>query len=263
MNGADKVTQYVFESFLRQVEESGIRPDGIDEGTGGIQFSTHDGQHIMVHLDNLIYNFRESGDPSIISDFVARIMEVVNPSIEQGWDDVKERIFISLYPNDAETRSHFASDVTEYFHKFYVLDTPTKMEWIFPHHLEDWGVGIEDIERQALENGKGLLDSIEIEVGDVEGHDLGSFAIDDRNLTAAALFAPNFREKVGKIFGSPVYAVFPDKITCYFFGKKDYEYFVPRIGNLVLERYAGSRYVTPELIEISDSGMKTDCVWGQ
>ena len=129
--------------------------------------------------------------------------------------------------------------------------------------LEKWGVTPEELRSKALENGDRLLAGTAIEIGEVEGHPLGTFRTEDRNLTAACLFAPGMKNKVENDFGWPIYFIFPDKIPCHFFGKEHYDYFLPRMGNLVAEKFNSSRRISPELMEFGDDGVKAIRSWAQ
>jgi hypothetical protein len=56
-----------------------------------------------------------------------------------------------------------------------------------------------------------------------------------------------------------LYAVIPNKITCCFFGKDDYDFFMENIGSFVAENYDDPRRITPELLEFSDAGIRPIC----
>lgn len=263
MNDYQTIVNYIYNEFFRIAEEESINITGMDQETGAIYIPNAQGETLAVRLDNLIDYYCNSQDENAVSDFVAKIKAMTQPQEDPTWEEAKEQIFISLYPNSSEYRSAYAQDVTGYFNRFYVLDTPSQMQWILPELVEKWGVTADNLERQAMENAARLMEDVSIEIGDVdgEGHLLGSFRVQDRNLTAACLFAPGMKEKVSQHFGWPIYVVFPDKITCYFFGKEHYDYFESHIGNLVASKYEGARMVTPELMEFSDEGIRSICIW--
>lgn len=256
-----EVINMIFQEFYQQALAAEINITGQDQETGGFYVLNAAGETMLVRLDNLLNYYWETRDENAVADFVAKIKAMTLPEEDPAWEEAKDNIFISLYPNDSEVRSPYAKDVTGYFNRFYVLDTPTRQIWILTELADKWGVAEEKLEEQAMKNGERLLSTVSLEIGDVEGHPLGSFRVEDRNLTAACLFAPGIKAKVSKDFGWPIYAVFPDKITCYFFGKDHFAYFNERIGGLVAEKYASSRKVTPELLEFSDQGIKPLCSW--
>jgi hypothetical protein len=265
MDSSQEMVNYIFEEFFRIAEVEGIIITGMDQETGAIYIPNAEGQTLSVRLDNLIDYYFNTQDENAVADFVAKIKAMTLPQEDPAWEEAKKKIFISLYPNQSEVRSPYAKDITPWFNKFYVLDTPVQMQWILPELAEKWGVTEDDLEKQAMENADRLLAETEIEIGDVDGqgHLLGSFRVQDRNLTAACLFAPKMKEKLSEKFGWPLYVVFPDKITCYFFGKDHFDYFEPRIGGMVTDHYEGARAITPELLEFSDDGIKTLCTWSK
>ena len=257
------ITQECIEKFQTQ----GISFCGIDEESGGLKLADATGHNVIVNLQNLIEYYITSEDENSVDDFVSKIIEAINPTRKiSKWDEVKSDIFISLYPDQTNDRRPFAKNITAYCYRHFIVDTPNNSMCIMDDMPKDWGVTEDDLEKQAFENANNLLADTFIEIGNVEGHPLGSFngnkqGVRDRTIVGALLLAPDLKKKISKDFGWPVYAILPDKVTCYFFSKEHYDYFEPRIGKLVAEKYKGTRHITPELLEFSDNGVKAICSW--
>lgn len=100
----------------------------MDQETGAIYIPNSEGQTLAVRLDNLIDYYFNTQDENAVVDFVAKIKAMTLPQEYPTWEEAKEKIFISLYPNQSEARSPYAKDVTPWFNKFYVLDTTTQMQ---------------------------------------------------------------------------------------------------------------------------------------
>lgn len=258
---AQDIVNRIYQQFYEQAQAAGITFSGYDPETGTFYIPTPDGATAQVRLDNLLDYYFQTHDENAVSDFVIKIKEAVGPKDDPTWEEAKENIYVSPCNYEGLLDNPYAKERTGYFSTVYVIDTPNASIRILPQLVEEWGVTEEDLEKAAMENGARLLEKVSIEIGDVEGHLLGSFMVEDRNLTGACLFAPGMKEKVGKDFGWPIYVVFPDKITCYFFGKDTFDYFESRIGNLVAEKYDGTRRISPELMEFNDNGIKPLCSW--
>lgn len=253
-----ELVDYIYESFIGRLQEDGIEVNGVDE-TGTLCVGDNDGGALEIRLDNLINYYAATGDPKAISDFASRVADMVKPR-EERWEDVKNNVFISLLPGDAASQDNLSTGVTDYVNRFYTVGTRTRL--VTRGMLEKWGVESAELESRAMENAERLLDATAIEIEDVEGRPLGSFIPDDANLNATLLLAPNLKNLLAEDFGFPLYAVIPDKSTCYFFCKEDYGHFELRIASLVAETYSRSTTpVTPELLEISDEGIKPVCSW--
>lgn len=261
MNEFNEISGRVFEEFRRQAQKQGLSIDEIDEENGQIRVPNAEGQVMLIRLDNLIQYYQETGDKNAVRDFVAKIVVMAKPQEDPGWAEAKGSVYISLCPHNTKPENPLAQDATNYSRRYFILDTPTQAAWITPDMLEKWGISLEELERQALENGDSLLAETELEIGYVEGHPLGSFKVHDRTLNAALLLAPSLKSKVRKDFGWPIYAVIPNKVTCYFFSQEHYGYFRECMSNFVADKYEGLRGVSPELLELNDSGIRSVCSW--
>lgn len=261
MENVQEIVNAIYNQFYAKAQAVGIIFSGYDPETGIFYIPASDGSTAQIRLDNLIDYYMRSGDENAVDDFVLKIKAAVGAKEDPTWEEAKDSIYLSPCHHDSLMDNPYAREITGYFSTIYVIDTPEASIRILPSLVEKWGVTPEDLERHALENGARLLAGVDIEIGNIDGHPLGSFRVEDRNLTAACLFAPGMKEKVSQDFGWPLYVVFPDKITCYFFGEEHFDYFMERIGNLVSEKYAGTRCISPELMEFSDEGVKPLQSW--
>lgn len=265
MKQPQEIINGIYRQFYKEAEAAGIVFSRYDEETGVFYIPTSGGTMAEVRLDNLIDYYWKTRDENAVSDFVRKIKDAVTESEDPSWEEARDNIYISPANNENLADNPYSTPVTAYFSKIYVVDTPDASIRIYPHLAAKWGVTEDDIEKQALANGARLLESVDVEVGDVDGkgHMLGSFAVPDRNLTGACLFAPGMKEKVSALVGWPIYVVFPNKISCYFLGADHFGFFEENIGRLVVDMYSDGRPITPELLEFSDDGIKPLCSWMQ
>ena len=97
-------------------------------------------------MDNVRKNYERDKDTSHISDLVQTL---VSYSIElpSKWTDVKNDIYISLFPNDYEFNDFLHSKITDEFSKVYVHSGQDKLTWITTDDLKKWNITSADIDK--------------------------------------------------------------------------------------------------------------------
>ena len=263
MEDIQAIVNGIYQKFYERAQAEGITFSGFDHDSGVFYIPTYDGATAQISLHNLIEYYLDSRDGNAVEDFVRKIKDAVGRHRDPTWAEARENIYLSPCHHETIMDNPYGRQVTGYFYTIPVVDTPDASIRIVPELAEKWGTAEEDLHRLALENGTRLLAATPLEIGDVQGHPLGSFRTEDRNLTGACLFAPGLKEKIIKDFGWPIYFIFPDKITCHFFGRDHYDFFEPRIGKLIAEKYDGGRRISPELMEFSDGGVKSIRSWAK
>ena len=261
MSEYNEIGNMVLQEFIGQIEKRGLTVSEMLPETGQLSIRNADGGVMLISLLNLVDYYYRSRDEHAVRDFVAKVVASANPRMNPAWDKAKRDIYISLYPTTAKVEPPFAKEFSGYSSRYFILDTPDKSIWVTPGMLEEWNITEETLERQALANGNALLAETDLHIERIEGHPLGSFKVRDRTLNAALLTAPAFKEKAGKAFGWPLYAVIPNKVTCCFFGQPDFTFFEERMGVFVANNYDNPRHITPELLKFSDTGVTSICTW--
>ena len=245
---------FVFDEFKSQLEKHGMRIDSVDE-TGLIYISQGE-TTLKVSLDNVRKNYKRDNDTSHISDMVQTL---VSYSIElpSTWTEVKNDIYISLFPNDYEFTDSLHRKITDEFSKVYVYSGQDKLTWVTADDLKKWNISDTDLDKQANTNADKLLSVTPISFDTIENRKLGLLEAKHVSLKAALLFAPAMKEKVKKDFGFPFYAVIPVRDFCYIFSERDFDFFSARIGQVVVDEYKKSGYpITTEILKFSDKGVE-------
>lgn len=245
---------FVFDEFKSQIEKHGMRIDSVDE-TELIYISQGE-TTLKVSLDNVRKNYERDKDTSHISDLVQTLVSY-SIDLPSKWTDVKNDIYISLFPNDYEFNDFLHDKITDEFSKVYVHSGQDKLTWITADDLKKWNITVADLDKQANTNADKLLSVTPISFDTIENRKLGLIEVEHTSLKAALLFAPTMKEKVKKDFGFPFYEVIPVRDFCYIFSEKDFDFFSNRIGQVVVDEYKKSGYpITTEILKFTDKGVE-------
>jgi hypothetical protein len=241
-------------SSKSQIESKGMKIDSVDE-TALIYISQGE-LTLKISLDNVRRNYERDKDESHISDLVQTL---VSYSIElpENWEDAKEYIYISLFPNDHDFQEFLHAKITDEFSKVYVHSGQDKLTWITKDDLKKWNITETELDIQANNNADKLLKTTQITFDTIENRKLGLIEVEHTTLKGALLFAPTMKEKIKTDFGFPFYAVIPVRDFCYIFSEKDFEFFSGRIGKVVVDEYKQSGYpITTEILKFTDKGVE-------
>jgi hypothetical protein len=249
-----KDKDFVFDEFKSQIEKQGMKIDSVDE-TGLIYISKSEWT-LKISLENVRRDYERDKDKSHISDFVQTLVSY-SIEIPSNWNDAKDSIYISLFPNDYDFKDFLNHKITDEFSKIYVHSGQNKFSWISKDDLEKWKITEPELDKQANLNADKLLLKTEITFDTIENRKLGLINADHPTLKGALLFAPTMKEKVRKDFGFPFYAVIPVRDFCYIFSEKDFDFFSKQIGNVVVDEYKKSGYpITTEILKFTDKGVE-------
>ena len=249
-----KEKDFVFDEFKSQIESKGMKIDSVD-GTGLIHISQGE-LTLQISLDNVRRNYERDKDETHISDLVQTLVSytIVVP---ENWEDAKDDIYISLFPNDFDFQDVLHKQITDEFSKIYTHRGNGKLSWITKDDIGKWNITENELDIQANDNANKLLAQTPISIDTVENRKLGLIDVEYPNLKGALLFASTMKEKVMADFGFPFYAVIPVRDFCYIFSEQDFDYFSARIGNVVVEEYKQSGYpITTEILKFTIEGVK-------
>jgi hypothetical protein len=246
---------YVFEEFKSQIEKHGMKIDSVDK-TELIYLSKGDWS-LKVSLENVRRNYERDKDPKHILDLVETLISS-NLEMPKSWADVKNGVYISLFPNDFDFSYYIHSKITDEFSKVYVFSENDKQTWISTNDIKNWKITAMELDQQANNNADALLERTPITFDTIENHKLGLIEVELTSLKGALLFAPTMKEKIRKDFGFPFYAVIPVRDFCYIFSEKDYKFFSERIGKVVVDEYKKSGYpITTEILKFTNKGVES------
>lgn len=245
---------FVFEKFKSQIESEEMKIDSVDED--GLVLISQGEITLKISLDNVRRNYERDKDESHISDLV-QLLVSYSIEIPATWSEVKDKIYISFFPNDYDFKSFLHFEVTNEFSKVYVYSGQDKLTWITKNDLMKWGITEIDIENQVNINANRLLADTPISFNEIEEHKLGLIEVEQASLKGALLFAPAMKDKIENDFGFPFYAVLPVRDFCYIFSETDFEFFAARIGKVVVDEYTQSGYpITTEILKFTAEGVE-------
>lgn len=250
----DNKKDFVFNEFKSQIESKGMKIASIDE-TGLIYISQGE-LTLKISLDNVRRNYERDNDKTHISDLI-EILVSQSTGLPYNWADVKDHIFISLFPNDHDFEDALRVKITDEFSKVYIYSEQNKLIWITKDNLQKWSITEQELNNQASYNADKLLETTQITFDTIQGRKLGLIETGNTTLKGALLFAPTMKNKVKADFGFPFYAVIPVRDFCYIFSEKDFDFFSGRIGKVVVDEYKQSGYpITTEILKFTSKGVE-------
>lgn len=245
---------FVFNEFKSQIEKNGMKIDSVDE-TGFI-FVSKGNMKLKISLENVRRNYERDKDESHISDLV-QSLNSYSIELPSKWEEAKDEIFISLYPNEYDFNENVHFKITEEFSKVFVYSGNEKLTWITKVDLENWKISETELDCQANLNANNLLKTATIKFDAIQNHKLGMIEIERTALKGALLFASEMKNKVKADIGIPYYAVIPARDFCYIFSENDLDFFSKKIGKVVVNEYKNSGYpITTEIIKFTDKGVE-------
>jgi hypothetical protein len=244
----------VFHKFKNAIEANGLAIDKV--GDSDLLYISQGDWALEVSLDNVRRNYARDQDESHIFDLVDTILSYA-VGMPQSWEDVKDHIYVSLFPSEHDFDSFIHVPVTDMFDKVFAHYDGTKHSWIAIEDTMKWGVDQDQLLNQASKNADSLSNSAGIKIEDIEGHRLGFIDHEQATLKGALLFSPAMQRRLSAEFGLSFYAVIPVRDFCYIFPEEDLEFFSSRLGSTVTEEYKNSGYpITTEILRFSSQGVE-------
>lgn len=238
----------VFNEFKRQIEEHNLVIENVDE-TELISLKIGE-ETLKISLDNVRKDYNRDNDESYISNFVKLILSSVITEIPSNWQEAKNDILISFFPNNYNFEDTICEKVTDEFSKIYVYYKNDQLTWVTENNLKDWKIDVSTLSNQANKNVDVISNKSKINIENIEGRKLGSIETKYSSFKIATLFSSNFREKIKADFANIFYAVLPVRDFCYIFSEEDFEFFSQRIGDVVVEEYENSGHpITKEVLK--------------
>jgi len=239
--------------FLRELARRGIpAPRAQPEGTFVVEIG---GGKFTVSLDNLAKDFARDQDAGRVARFVDAILATYEPL--PPWPQAKAGIRFSAEPSDHEFGDTLYDPITDSLCRVlaYVDEAETRITWLTPSLLEEWGQAKETVVEAAVQNMADLLRKTPIEIEAIEPFRLGMFATHSP-FKASLIFSPNLKEVLSAKLGWPVYAVIPCRDFTYVLEEKDRDLIV-RLGGVVVDEFSRSAYpISTEIFRVSDDGIE-------
>jgi len=238
--------------FEAELTKRGVTFAGPD-ADGLYKIQTDRGE-VTVNLENISRNFERDHEPQAMIHFVDQVLRTFELP---AWEHARSLVYFSAEPSDHDLGETLRYPVSDEVTKILVLTdaSESKITWLTPSSLADWGIAQEEIEAAAGENMDRLLDGKRLETHEMDGMKLGMVPIDSV-FKASVIFAPGFKTFVRSELEWPVLAVLPCRDFIYVLSEKDKE-LLNRMGAVVQREYRESGYpITTEVLRISDEGIE-------
>jgi hypothetical protein len=209
---------------------------------------------LTVSLDNLRKEFAQENDENVISEFV----EAIASAGEEipTWEVAGDKVFPSLFPSDYDYGEFVNFPITEMFNTVFVYEEKLSKKWIDETQVEKWGIDNETLVRYANLNLDKEVEKASLEIELIEGKKLGLIETNEETKKSAFLLSKKLKDIVRKELGWPIYAVIPVRDFVYLFSEEDAEFFIERVGGVVVQEYNESGYpITTEILKCSDDGI--------
>lgn len=245
-------SDFVFQVFKKALAEHGFVVSNITEDER-VRIAKKDFE-LTVSLDNLRKEFAHENDENVISEFAAAIASAGEEI--PSWDVAKDKVFPSLFPSDYDYGEFVNFPVTEMFNTVFVYEEKMSKQWIDENQVEKWGIDNETLVRHANTNLDKEFEQVKLEIELIEGRKLGFLELGEETKKATFLLSKKLKDKVINELSWPIYAVIPVRDFVYLFSVEDSDFFIERVGGVVLQEYNESGYpITPEILKCTDEGI--------
>lgn len=214
-----------------------------------------EGWEVTANLINARRNAERDQNADAIKRFVDHVL-ATRPSTRPQWSEASTLLFFSAESADQDFGDAITSVVTSEIRRVLTLTDKdeTKITWVSSRMCDDWGVTTKQATSAAAANQNRLLDGIQLEIGDVDGHALGMVPIESP-YKASVIFAGNFKKLVEPMLGWPVLVVVPCRDFIYVMA--DNSPILQKLGSVVVNEFRNSGYpITTEVLRITDEGIE-------
>jgi uncharacterized protein YtpQ (UPF0354 family) len=213
------------EEFLAAAAEVARRlyPDA-EIGTGEDFCLTLDGQ--VVFLEN-VYR-KAAAEPErceeLLEGFLLRVPDAADvPDEIPPWEQVRERIMPQIFPRSKVTplRGRIPLTTQEFVNDtviVYVIDEQDAYRSIRRDDLQRWGVDMETVHRQALENLTSRSTGMQVQaIPDEGGNIIATIFQQGDAYDSSRLLLPALHENLRPVLGSPFLAGIPNRdfLVCF------------------------------------------------
>lgn len=233
--------------FLAELASREIVPEELDDGGYRIVLG---GTTLTVNLENKGREFDETGDETVLKQFVDAILEH-QTFLPQSWESVRRQLFFAAEPSDHDFGDTCRQDVSDQVSLVlvYLAEPGQHIVWMTPSLLAKFGVSREMAEAHAADNLGRLMSETPIETTEVDGHLLGMLSTHSP-LKASLIFAKNLRQKAEPLLGWPLFAVIPCRDFVYLIPESAQALF-PRVAQVVVGEYTKRGYpISTEVFKI-------------
>lgn len=249
---SSKPEDEVLKKVLAQLTKQNIVLDSIDKDS---LLCIDLGENTLkISLHNLRIQYAQEKNDSVIINFVnniARSNDEFPP-----WEIAKKSIYFSLFDSEFNFEETINNKFSKKLNQLYIYSTENGNSWILNSELKHWGITVDSLDKQALQNSAKLVDEADVVVDTIEGKKIAYFILEDETLKPSLLFAPNIKEKIKKHIGWPVIGIMPARDVCFYFNEKDLDFFAERIGENITKMHKESAYaLSTEAFKISDKGI--------
>ena len=203
---------------------------------GRYELSVNDAK-LTVSIDNILRDFGRDRDLSAISRFVEAVLDELNFQTPR-WENVRTLVRYSLEPTDytAGFADVVHNVINEDLVQIYVFSSPdcSRISWISPSVVSDWGISIHELKSQADSNMSQLVENAHLETQDVDGNLLGMISTEFTEFKSSLVLSYSFRNLVEATLGWPVLAVLPCRDFAYVV-RCDNQKILSRLGRVVID----------------------------
>lgn len=161
----NKQKDFVLDQFKVQVENKGMKIESIDETE--LIFIKKGNLTLKVSLNNVRKNYERDKDETHISDLVETLVDYFI-QIPENWDLVKNDIYISLQPNEFNSKEFINFKITNEIDKVYLHTGNDKFSLISKNDLSKWNITESDLYNQAQKNADKILAESQIDFEIIE-----------------------------------------------------------------------------------------------
>lgn len=219
---------------------------------GRYEIDKDDGNY-LISIENLVREFSQDRDPQRVSRYVDNILESLLPL--PTWPSARSGLRFSAEPSFHEFDDTFRLAIGDGLCRVlaWINDEGSRILWLTPALIEDWGASEAELNACAAENMSALLRQTPIQIEMIDQFRLGML-LTNSPFKASLIFSPNLKEIASAKLAWPLYAVIPSRDFAYVFDDPD---LIERLDKVVVQEYTESAYpISTEVYRIDDDGIE-------
>ena len=128
----------LFDRFKARVEDLGLTINMVDED--GLIHIDIDENTLRISLDNVRKCFEQDGQMDHLDNLIDSISSYLTEIPIPGWEDAKNNVYLSLFPNSHDFSDFINEPVTGDFNTYYLYYDGKQYIWINKQQLDDWNI---------------------------------------------------------------------------------------------------------------------------
>lgn len=246
---------FIYEQFKERVKDFGI-VIGPEDQDGNIQIDYNEIK-TTVNLGNARKSYFEHDDLTHLDKIITSLHESLMGTLIPKWDEASPNLFCMLSQSRPYGDGYITEPIADNIVKAFVHYHNDRYMWMSYNTLKIWNISLEVFKAQCNYNMDILLDEAELKIIKTPNRvKCGFIHGGDSWLNSALLFTKNFKRKIEKEIGWPIYFIMPARAFTYFINVKDRQS-LDMLSNIGSQVYQNEdQPLSREIFSMTDKGIR-------